>query len=701
MLSDDARPGIHPGEVIRVRPLSWWSDSRGLCELFNSMTPQGNYEWPFTDLAGRPWRMRLVDDDAATDFWAVFSATGAEQADPDPARTVVFQQEPEMSSEPMRGRWGPWAAPSPLRFLQVRDHRRYRNSVEWWIGRGFAELRDGPPPEKTATIAACVSAKYFDPGHVKRIDFLRFLDGQDLDLDIYGDPENGFRRDRGPTPKYDKSRAILPYRYYFDAENHATPNFVTEKVLDCILGEALCFYWGAPNLDSFIDPEAFIALELEDFEADLARIREAIATDEWSRRLSRIRAEKRRILERLGLLPTLALAIDPARESRSWAVSEDDRLRAERLFGEARCLDFVEVSDRGGDPLDSETLDAERRLRWSGLVLEADGERALAARRQRDCTVVIDDGGQPLHGVVARNGIDATAIEWLNLAVAEPSDWLRPGGRLDPARVRANVVTMPLASADERRRCQELLAPFAYEPSPDPGDPPEAAGAALRAGRDDVFGFYHLCTINNWRDVLAEQVAAWRESGLEEATTRVHCAVVGPEAAAGAAELEAALGDRVEVVHLSDEATAYERPILEHARRFCERDEPLARAAWYMHAKGVSDHHWRNPNVAAWRRYMQSFVAGRWRECAGALADHDLCGVNWHAEPAPHFSGNFWWARPRYLARLAETIGPAHSDPEFWIGTGQPVVRSLHESGIDHYLEPYPSERYEPVGELT
>ena len=109
----------------------------------------------------------------------------------------------------------------------------------------------------------------YDPGHVRRIDFLRFLDDQDVELDIYGSPENGFRHWRSPTPPRDKGVALLPYRYYFDAENNSAPNFYTEKIVDCLLAETLCFYWGCPNLDSFFDPRAFIRLELEDFEADL------------------------------------------------------------------------------------------------------------------------------------------------------------------------------------------------------------------------------------------------------------------------------------------------------------------------------------------------------------------------------------------------------------------------------------------------
>jgi GR25 family glycosyltransferase involved in LPS biosynthesis len=682
-----------PGEVIRVGMLANWCDSRELCELFNRMTSAGNYEWEFRDAEGAPRRLRMVTDAESADCWAVLNAPRPEDRGSfDPARTVVFQMEPLMSAEGMRERWGEWAAPSPLSYLQVRDHGRYRNSNDWWVGRSYSELRDGPALEKSRTMAACVSAKYFDPGHIRRIDFLRFLDGQDLDLDIYGDPANGFRRFRGPTPPHDKSAAVLPYRYYFDAENNSAPNFFTEKIVDCLLGEALCFYWGCPNLDSFFDPRAFIRLELEDFEADLARIREAIAADEWSARLPYIRAEKRRILEDFQFFPTLARAIDPARRRRRWSVGDADAGLVDRWIGARRAGTFVEISDRGGGPETSETLDVERRLDWSGLCLEADAERVGAGRRIRDCTVARDDGSEAIEGLLARNAVSPIAIDWLNLAVEAPSELLREGGRLDPGRVRANLISMPRADAAERARCFERLASFGYEADPDSGA--GEAIAARRSGREQIFGFYHLYTANNWRSVLGEQLERVEDSGLAGATTRVFASVVGPEAGEASALLSAALGAKVEVIHAGADASAFERPILERMRHFCEHDEPLARGVWYLHAKGVSDQHFENPNVADWRRFMERHIVDDWRECAGALEDHDACGVNWHPEPAPHFSGNFWWATPRYITRLPERIGSGHFAPEGWIGSSQPRVRRLAESGVNHYHEPFPASAY-------
>jgi GR25 family glycosyltransferase involved in LPS biosynthesis/glycosyltransferase involved in cell wall biosynthesis len=681
--------------VIRVRMLANWCSSRELCEHFDRMTTDEHQGWRFRDLDGIERDLKITwDDDEEPDHWVVINAPrAADEARFDPRRTVVFQMEPLMWSETMRERWGSWAAPSPLSFLQVRDHRRYRNSSDWLVGQSYSELLHDAPPHKDRTMAACVSAKYFDPGHVRRIDFLRFLDDKDVDLDIYGSPDNGFRRWRSTTPPRDKRIALLPYRYYFDAENNSAPNFYTEKIVDCLLAETLCFYWGCPNLDSFFDPRAFIRLELEDFEADLVRVRAAIEADEWSKRLPYIRAEKQRILEEYQFFPTLARVIDPARRARRWHIGAADRSLVDLHIGKRRCGVFVELSDRRGAPEISETVDVERRLDWSGLCLEADASRARRARGTRDCTMADDAGGEPVEQIIARNGLSPIAIDWLNLAVERPFDLIRDGGRLDLSRVRANLISMPIASEAERRLAAERLASCGYHAPP--GSPGEAAPTAmLRAGCADVFGFYHVCTINTWREVMEEQLERWASSGLAEATTRIFATVVGPHAEEAVATLTATCGERLEIVHRSEDISCFERPILEYMRRFCEHREPLARACWYMHAKGVSRERFQNANITDWRRLMEHFVVERWQDCLAALDAHDACGINWRSQPAPHFSGNFWWARPRYLASLPLHIGPMRFDPERWLATNQPYVSCLYESGVDHYLEPYPPTRY-------
>jgi hypothetical protein len=91
---------------------------------------------------------------------------------------------------------------------------------------------------------------------------------------------------------------------------------------------------------------------------------------------------------------------------------------------------------------------------------------------------------------------------------------------------------------------------------------------------------------------------------------------------------------------------------------------------------------------------MEYYAIDRWQDCVKTLQNHDACGVNWHMSPAPHFSGNFWWATARYVSTLPGSIDGHYLAPEFWIGSSLPHVHCFHESGLDHYFSPYPAYRY-------
>jgi transketolase len=111
----------------------------------------------------------------------------------------------------------------------------------------------------------------------------------------------------------------------------------------------------------------------------------------------------------------------------------------------------------------------------------------------------------------------------------------------------------------------------------------------------------------------------------------------------------------------------------------------------YIHTKGVANGT-DLPAIDEWRRYMTHFCVTQWRKCVEIISQgkHPVVGVDWREEPAPHFSGNFWWADGSYLASLK----PARETPlvlterhkaEFWIGTGRPYFSCLHDSGADVY----------------
>jgi len=88
-------------------------------------------------------------------------------------------------------------------------------------------------------------------------------------------------------------------------ENNNEHNFITEKMWEPLLIESLCFYWGCPNISDYIHPNAYVLLDLNDFEKSFHIIKDAITNNLWEDRIGIIRAEKQKVLEYYGFFPTL------------------------------------------------------------------------------------------------------------------------------------------------------------------------------------------------------------------------------------------------------------------------------------------------------------------------------------------------------------------------------------------------------------
>ena len=86
---------------------------------------------------------------------------------------------------------------------------------------------------KDNTISSIMSSKYFDEGHIIRIDFLKFLESKDditLKLDIYGqDNIHKFKNYRGQLEMKNKSNGIKGYKYYLIYYALVTYIFLLER----------------------------------------------------------------------------------------------------------------------------------------------------------------------------------------------------------------------------------------------------------------------------------------------------------------------------------------------------------------------------------------------------------------------------------------------------------------------------------------
>lgn len=281
-------------KTIRVMLLSNWADSERMCNIWNKMS-KGNYRWN---------NIQIVWEEPC-DYYVVVNCPPI-TVFPNSKKTILFHMEPLMGQHPEM--WGDWGKPPKKDFLYCATHDTDYNNTEWHISKTYTELcteKIVKSNELDGVISAVLSDKYKDPGHIRRIDFAKFLERKGVKLHVFGGSKFCWKDYKGPLPLHQKDNAMLPYKYVFNAENHEIPNYFTEKLVDGILSECLVFYWGCTNIRNFFDERAFVMLSLEDFDADLAIIERAINENWWEQRLPYILEAKKKILEYYQFFPRL------------------------------------------------------------------------------------------------------------------------------------------------------------------------------------------------------------------------------------------------------------------------------------------------------------------------------------------------------------------------------------------------------------
>jgi hypothetical protein len=297
--SEENPPLLEDDEKVTVKLLANWTSSEALRGIWNKMS-KGNYTWN---------NIYLVTDDNP-DYFVVVNAPPSGII-PDPSKTIVFQMEPCM--EKHKDQWKEWAAPDPNKFFKVCYHSTDYNNNEWHLSKTYDELKTDvivKNDDLNSVLSTVLSAKYSDPGHIKRIDFVKHLEKQKVLVHVFGDNKWSYVDYKGSLPYHKKDDAMFPYKYVFNCENNSVKNYYTEKLIDGILAECLVFYSGCYNIRDFIDERAFVYLELSNFEADSKKVKDAIENNLWKERLPYIKAAKKKILEYLQFFPRLERIIN-------------------------------------------------------------------------------------------------------------------------------------------------------------------------------------------------------------------------------------------------------------------------------------------------------------------------------------------------------------------------------------------------------
>lgn len=202
------------------------------------------------------------------------------------SKTIVAHMEPSMS--PLN---------DVKEYLAVWTHDIALNNMEWYYSIPYVKIKELIPFETKThdkILTAVVSSSYTCPGHIFRIDFLKYLENEWSDkitLHIYGRGNKfNFKNYKGELKE--KSDALLTYKYHFNAESNYQKNYITEKFYDPILCETFLFYVGAPNVEQVFPSDAYMIINPNDFHSSALQIYNAIQSDIWKQTIDNIRKLK-------------------------------------------------------------------------------------------------------------------------------------------------------------------------------------------------------------------------------------------------------------------------------------------------------------------------------------------------------------------------------------------------------------------------
>jgi hypothetical protein len=290
----------------KIKLFCHWTTSKSLCDTWNKMS-KGNYTWNDIKIVWGDDYDYLVIINAPLYIDNQFQFESKKDENFDKEKTFVFIMEPLMEKHPSV--WGKWSDVSLLGYPNYYNHINSYNINEWHISKTFSELLETDFQSlktKETEISVILSEKYVDPGHIKRIDFIKFLEEkEDVITDVYGNNKFHYKNYKGSLPIHKKDEGLIPYKYSFNVENMFVENYFTEKIIDSIVSESLVFYHGCPNIKDFIDERAFVWLELSNFEQDYLLIKKAISENWYEQRLPFIKEMKKKIINEMQFFPRL------------------------------------------------------------------------------------------------------------------------------------------------------------------------------------------------------------------------------------------------------------------------------------------------------------------------------------------------------------------------------------------------------------
>jgi len=209
-----------------------------------------------------------------------------------------------------------------------------------------------------------------------------------------------------------------------------------------------------------------------------------------------------------------------------------------------------------------------------------------------------------------------------------------------------------------------------------------------------IFGVYFICCINNYLDVVKEQLMIL-DKGLINITSKVFVFITNYNQEE-CSELDNILNNYDKFVLIKTKDNLYERYAINNYKQYIsDKDYYL----YYFHTKGLKNKDDPLFNVFSSRRQILNYYTLlHYNINIELLETYDAVGCSLHLYPKKHFSGNFWWSKSSYINTLSN-IDDNYLSPEMYILSNNnckfiSLASDTNDILIDNYVFPSETEIY-------
>lgn len=203
-----------------------------------------------------------------------------------------------------------------------------------------------------------------------------------------------------------------------------------------------------------------------------------------------------------------------------------------------------------------------------------------------------------------------------------------------------------------------------------------------------IVGFIHVYMVNEFADILIEQITLMQKSGLYDRVHAIHVCCLGTQENKEIVENIIRPYSKINLALHSTNETLYEFATIVYLKKTADLVSSFY--GFYIHSKGVT---WPGHEGGKyWRDYMNHYIINKWKANLSLLEfGYDTCGVKMINKTFPlHYSGNYFWFNSDYIKMLIpinKLDRTNRFNAEMWVCSGQPICATLCQDFVDYNSE--------------